>query len=68
MSRWERIAPPWIDWGTTLCSSRHCTEEATVALDGWPYCLTCADDQVERWVAFSLNPGLVASLPSLEDR
>ena len=39
-----------------------------MALDGWPYCLTCADDQVERWVAFSLNPGLVASLPSLEDR
>lgn len=68
MSGFARIAPPEIDWGATLCARRHCTEEAEVSLDGWPYCLDCADAELDRWVAFSLNPELVALMPGLEDR
>lgn len=68
MPRWEQIAPPVVDWGLTGCTRRHCVELAEVLLDGWPYCIACADEEVDRWVAFSLNPELVASLPGLEDR
>jgi hypothetical protein len=65
---WARIAPPEIDWGLTGCSTRHCVELAAVTLDGWPFCLDCADAEVDRWVAWSLNPELVELLPSLADR
>lgn len=68
MSGYARIAPPEITWGETLCGRAHCVEAAACLIDGWPFCLTHADDELERWVAFSLNPELVASMPSLDDR
>lgn len=68
MSGYERIGPPPVDWGVTLCNHPHCVDRAEVKLDGWPYCLTHADDEIERWVAWDLNPELVALMPSLRDR
>ena len=67
MPQWERIAPPEIDWGLTLCSRKRCAELAECLLDGWPFCLLHAEDDLERWVAWSLNPELVASLPPLDE-
>lgn len=65
---WQRIAPPEVDWGLTGCTARHCVELAEVLLDGWPFCLDCADTEVDRWVAWSLNPEAVELMPSLADR
>ena len=67
MPGYERIGPPEIDWGLTLCSRKRCAELAAVLLDGWPFCLDCADLDLERWVAWSLNPELVGMLPSLDE-
>ncbi len=66
--RYERIGPPEITWGQTMCSRRHCVEGAACLLDGWPFCLDHADDEVERWLALELNPELVGLLPALDDR
>lgn len=68
MSGWERIGPPPVVWGLTGCHARHCVELAVVLLDGWPFCLDCAGDLVDRWTAWELNPELVASMPALADR
>ena len=69
MSRFERIGPPPVEWGLTLCSRKSCAELAEVKVDGWPFCCFHADDEIERWVAFSLNPDAVFDLfPALDDR
>lgn len=62
-----RIAPPEITWGATLCSRRHCVDTAACLLDGWPFCLLHAEDELERWVALDLNREAVALMPGLED-
>lgn len=66
--RFESIGPPPITWGTTLCYQRHCTELAVLSIDGWPYCLDCGDDLVEREVAVSIKPDFADIAPSLGDR
>lgn len=68
MNGYERIGPPPVVWGSTLCSRRQCTEDAEVLLDGWPLCIDCAEAELDRWVAFSLNPELARMMPSLADR
>lgn len=65
---YDRIGPPPVTWGVTLCGFPHCAELAEALLDGWPFCLPHADDEVERWIAWELNPELVGLLPSLVDR
>lgn len=45
------------DWGLTLCSLK-CGKPAECLLDGLPYCLRCADVEIERWAAVSLRPEL----------
>jgi hypothetical protein len=66
--RWERIGPPPVRWGETLCSAVHCAELAVLLLDGWPFCLDCGDDAWEREIAWELHPELVRMLPALADR
>ncbi len=65
---WERIGPPPVEWGSTLCYRRHCAERAVLTIDGWPYCLDHGDDEVERVVAWELHPELVGQLPDLAER
>ena len=68
--RGDRIQPPPVVWGLTLCYRTGCAETAVLAIDGWPFCLDHGDDEVERTVALELNPALVRSggLPDLEER
>lgn len=67
--RFESIGPPPVTWGVTLCYSRACVAPAVLTIDGWPYCLTCGDDQVERAVAAEIAPELVSSsFPTVDDR
>jgi hypothetical protein len=65
---WARIGPPPVSWGETLCSADHCAELAELTLDGWPFCLACGDDALERILAWELHPELVGMLPDLADR
>lgn len=65
---WERIGPPPVEWGLTMCQRRHCTDAAVCLLDGWPLCLDHADEELERTIAWELNPELVGMLPALDDR
>lgn len=57
-----------MDWGLTGCTRRHCVELAVLTIDGWPFCLDCADDELDRAIAWELNPELVGRMPALEDR
>jgi hypothetical protein len=63
----EQIGPPPVEWGLTLCRWRHCAELAQVKIDGWPYCITHGDDELERAIAWELNPKLVGMLPALDE-
>lgn len=50
-----------------MCGRAHCVELAACAIDGWPFCLVHAEDALERWVAFGLNPELLELLPDPDD-
>lgn len=67
---YERIGPPPVYWGETLCGRRRCVELAVLTIDGWPFCLDCGDDEIERAVAVELLGAerLREAWPSLEDR
>lgn len=58
LADWPPEAPP-------NCSNRRCMRPSGVAVDGEPYCLACADELLERFVAVSLTPELREQLPQL---
>ena len=47
LPRWEP-APAPIVWGSTLCTRKRCVEIAEVAIDGVPWCVVHADEEIER--------------------
>lgn len=51
-------------WAVPLCTLR-CMRESALTVDGEPYCIECADLLIEREIAVSQNPELVALLPPL---
>jgi hypothetical protein len=56
------LRPPVIEWGSTMC--RRCVALATVALDGEPFCIAHADDELER---ACVPAELAAMLPGLDE-
>lgn len=53
---------------TAGCSIPHCLCWAELTIDGDPYCLACAVEQIDRWQAISIAPSLRETLPSLWDK
>ncbi len=45
-----------------LCAGR-CGRTWELVLDGYPYCLDCADRIADRRAAVEINPALAAKLP-----
>ena len=69
MTGFAGIRPPLVTWGATMCSARHCVAPAVLLIDGWPFCLDCGDDVVERTIAAEIAPEVVAELfPTVDDR
>jgi hypothetical protein len=52
----------------TPCLVRGCDRWAECLLEGWPFCLDHADDQINRWEALALarELGLVMRFPPIE--
>lgn len=63
----QRIAPPEVTWGATLCTQATCAELAACLLDRWPYCLRHADEVLERELAGELRPSIGQELPDLDE-
>lgn len=42
------LAPAPIVWGSTLCKRKRCVEIAECAIDGEPFCIPHADEEIER--------------------
>lgn len=55
----------WPSDAAPNCSNRRCMRASGVTVDGEPYCLDCADELLERFVAVSLRPDLREQLPQL---
>lgn len=60
--RWRPPAP--IEWGATMCRRRRCVKLAACSIDGEPFCLECADEEIER-AAMPIE--LAAMMPSLDE-
>lgn len=54
----------WTPQTTPLCS-RRCMRQAELLVDGEPYCITCADEWVERVEAVEISPRIHGLLPPL---
>lgn len=62
------LAPAPIEWGSTLCRRKRCVEIAEAALDGVPYCIEHADEEIDRLVAIELGGvEMLDKLPGLDE-
>lgn len=59
-----QLAPAPIEWGLTMCRRRRCVEPAACSIDGEPYCLQHADDEIER---ACVPAELAAMMPELDE-
>ena len=57
-------APPPIVWGATLCKRKRCVELAEVGLDGEPFCVPHADEEIDR---ACVDPDFARLLPGLDE-
>lgn len=62
LPRWSPPAP--IEWGGTLCRRRRCVQLAACSIDGEPFCLDHADEEIER---AAMPPELAALMPELDE-
>lgn len=62
LPRWEPPAP--IEWGSTLCKRKRCVELAACSLDGEPFCLEHADEELDR---ACVDPDFARLLPGLDE-
>lgn len=61
---WVELAPAPIEWGGTLCKRKRCVELAACAIDGEPFCLPHADEEIER---ACVEPEFARLLPDLDE-
>lgn len=62
LPRWEPPAP--IEWGGTLCRRKRCAELSACSIDGEPFCLEHADEEIER---ACVPPDFARLLPGLDE-
>ena len=58
MLTWPLDNPP-------CCENRRCMRPADCDIDGQPFCLACADELLQRFIAVSWTPQLREQLPEL---
>ena len=62
------LAPAPIEWGSTMCRRKRCVEIAQAAIDGVPYCIAHADEEIDRLVAIELGGvEMLDKLPGLDE-
>lgn len=62
------LAPAPIVWGETMCQRKRCVDPAQAAIDGVPYCIAHADEEIDRLVAIELGGvEMLDKLPGLDE-
>lgn len=57
-------APPPVVWGSTLCRRKRCVELAVCSIDGVPFCIVHADEEIDR---ACVDPDFARLLPGLDE-